>query len=394
MLSYSLKNPKTILWVTHAPLDIPGYRATQYGIVSALTKCKWNIKFFTKKHKTSYLIPNEFRKNIFWIKSSKSIIITEFRLISGFYKKVLQFRPSVIVYESFATRYVIPVYIFIRMFKYSPKLILDIRTPPISEKRAIEIVGWVYWVICLYIARIITSGVTVISAPLLQFINKFIGKKKKTHVWSSGVDDKLFFPKFHSLIDIDNVNKDDIVMLHHGSISSSRGIVELVKALTITEKNYPKLKLIILGGDNDFKKVLKKVYIENGGNNNLILLNAVDNSEVPKYIAAADFGVCPLPLKWKWEVSSPLKVYEYLAMGKPVLASAIPAHYSAISDNKNGIIINNITAEETHKGLLIIISKIKELQNYSFKHRNQLIDDFRWDQIATNLDEYLCQRLK
>ncbi len=66
---------------------------------------------------------------------------------------------------------------------------------------------------------------------------------------------------------------------------------------------------------------------------NVRLLGEKSRDEAPAYVAAAD--VCALPLRRgrSTESSHPLKVYEYLASGRPVVATPIPAIAGLIDGN-------------------------------------------------------------
>ncbi len=59
-------------------------------------------------------------------------------------------------------------------------------------------------------------------------------------------------------------------------------------------------------------------------NGKLILTGKIPFEEIPKHIAAAD--ICLLPA-YKNEIMMnivPIKIYEYMAMGKPVIATNLP----------------------------------------------------------------------
>lgn len=58
----------------------------------------------------------------------------------------------------------------------------------------------------------------------------------------------------------------------------------------------------------------------------VIFHKAVPFEDVPQFIAAADFGVVPLPDQPQWRYQTPTKLLEYLSMGKPVIVTDIPAH--------------------------------------------------------------------
>jgi glycosyltransferase involved in cell wall biosynthesis len=66
-----------------------------------------------------------------------------------------------------------------------------------------------------------------------------------------------------------------------------------------------------------------------------MLINIVKHEQVADYISLADICVVLLPrLPW-WEISSPLKLMEYLAMEKPIVLSDINAHQSIVTKNSN-----------------------------------------------------------
>ncbi len=51
----------------------------------------------------------------------------------------------------------------------------------------------------------------------------------------------------------------------------------------------------------------------------------VPYEHVADEIAQADVCICPLPDRLEWNVSSPLKVFEYMACAKPMILTPIPA---------------------------------------------------------------------
>jgi glycosyltransferase involved in cell wall biosynthesis len=52
---------------------------------------------------------------------------------------------------------------------------------------------------------------------------------------------------------------------------------------------------------------------------------AVSLAQVPPYIAACDVGLIPYCLSDFTRTSSPIKAFEYLSMGKPVVSTNIPS---------------------------------------------------------------------
>jgi glycosyltransferase involved in cell wall biosynthesis len=64
------------------------------------------------------------------------------------------------------------------------------------------------------------------------------------------------------------------------------------------------------------------------------VLDAVPHEQVPDILAAAHVGVLPFADEPKWRVSSPVKLFEYMAAGMPILATRIVCHTDVIGDGK------------------------------------------------------------
>ncbi|MBD3198073.1 MAG: glycosyltransferase, partial [Candidatus Lokiarchaeota archaeon] len=60
------------------------------------------------------------------------------------------------------------------------------------------------------------------------------------------------------------------------------------------------------------------------------LYDPVPIEEIPKFISQCDLAVLPFPPFIGWRVSSPIKLFEYLAMGKCVVVTEIEAFTDVI----------------------------------------------------------------
>ncbi len=109
------------------------------------------------------------------------------------------------------------------------------------------------------------------------------------------------------------------VVLYTGSPYKEKGVLTLAKAC----ENLKDIQCVFLGGNKDdaefkhLQKIAKKSKV----------LPYVRHYEVPKYIAEADLLVIPNSAKDTVfsEDTSPLKLFEYMASGKKILASDVPA---------------------------------------------------------------------
>ena len=89
-----------------------------------------------------------------------------------------------------------------------------------------------------------------------------------------------------------------------------------------------------LVGDGDLKQSLVDRAIERGIENQLVFTGAVPYKEIPKYIKAMDICVIPDSNEYR----SPIKMFEYMAMAKTVVAPNYEPITKVISKDVDGAI--------------------------------------------------------
>jgi len=103
-------------------------------------------------------------------------------------------------------------------------------------------------------------------------------------------------------------------------------------------------------------------------------------------VRTADCAILPFPdIDW-WRVSSPIKLMEYLAIGVPVVATAIDAHrYIA---NENGGIV--LAADSEPSSLANAIREVFDTTQVP-ANVGLLQQSISWDKQAKNLADYLVE---
>lgn len=139
--------------------------------------------------------------------------------------------------------------------------------------------------------------------------------KERVFYLSNGVDLNIFNPKKKYRLPkrlASFKSKFDLVVGYHGAIAPWLDF-KLINQLV---KNYPKIGFVFIG--LDYLNSLKNINLEQ---KNILYLGPVKYTDLPSYLGA--FDVAWIPFK-KGEIAkktSPLKLYENLAMGLPVVAS-------------------------------------------------------------------------
>ena len=125
-----------------------------------------------------------------------------------------------------------------------------------------------------------------------------------------------------------------------GAFRAWHGAVDLVRAVRLLQERGRRDIGAVLIGDGP---ELPRSRAEAAGTDGIIFTGAVPHDVMPAQLAAADVGVAPfdlaahapLALGFFW---SPLKVFEYMASGLPVVAPAVDRIPSLVRDNLEGLL--------------------------------------------------------
>ena len=121
----------------------------------------------------------------------------------------------------------------------------------------------------------------------------------------------------------------------------------------------------------------------------VLFTGAVLHASVPNYINACDFLIAPVaPRRPSVVEVSPLKVFEYLACGKPILASRLPG-LEFIEEEGVGLLFSPEDENDLARamGQITAIAK-NDIARMEKKARQLAIERFGWDKIVPQILNY------
>ena len=129
-------------------------------------------------------------------------------------------------------------------------------------------------------------------------------------VWPSGADMELFSPA--SRLRVWPEVGAPIVLIYIGVLHYERNLMNLCKAVEQANQTKMKFRLILTGNGTEKEDLVKFARHTEGR----IQVNAaIPHREIPALLAKAHIGVLPFPDEEKYRVSSPIKLFEYMASG-------------------------------------------------------------------------------
>jgi glycosyltransferase involved in cell wall biosynthesis len=178
------------------------------------------------------------------------------------------------------------------------------------------------------------------------------------------------------------IKDDDTVLFFMGWLYDFSGLKEVAQELA--RSNGDNIKLLVVG-KGDLWDTLQSIKNENGMDDRIITIPWVPYEEVPDYLAASD--ICILPA-YKNEIMMnivPIKMYEYMASAKPVIATSLPGIAKEFGMDNGVIYVDspNDVMPETLK--LIQENNISYVGQRSFEY----IKDNDWDIIVRSFESLL-----
>lgn len=234
-----------------------------------------------------------------------------------------------------------------------------------------------------------SDAVIAINDKLKERVIKLGSSPDKTFVERAGID----FKRFDSSIKGDEIRpeygfkEDDIVLLFVGVLYEFSGLKELAEKFGKSKEQYSNIKLLFVGYGDAFEDLME-IKEKYGLHEQLILPGKQPFDAIPKFIAAGDICLLPAHLSEIMKDIVPIKMYEYMAMEKPVIATSLPGVVTEFGSG-NGVFYVDGPQDVLNKAIEIIQSNdIKE----EGKKAKKFVENNDWDAIADHF-EHIWQEL-
>ena len=239
--------------------------------------------------------------------------------------------PEFILFHEDSIPWLLPLRLirFIRR-RVRPLLVVDTRSVDMSAEIKH---GWNIKLRRLYLHLMILAanrwadGRTVITSRMATAIH--IPSNRLWGIWPSGVNLKHFSH-------LQNTRQwptpaMSIQLIYIGSFEPERRLMNLCLATQQANNEGMNFILMIVGSGPEREDLEKFATKTNG---RVKVFPAVPYEHIPNILGQAHIGALPFPDNEKFQVSSPIKLFEYMASGLPILATRIHCHTDVIRNGK------------------------------------------------------------
>jgi glycosyltransferase involved in cell wall biosynthesis len=123
------------------------------------------------------------------------------------------------------------------------------------------------------------------------------------------------------------------VILYHGSLVHRNGFDLAVEALEKVRKTIPSARLSVCGKRTDFFEKVMESARQRGLDRNVDYLGVRNLEEIIEAIEGCDLGIIPNHRNIFTEINTPTRIFEYLALAKPVIAPKTKGIQDYFGDN-------------------------------------------------------------
>ncbi len=258
---------------------------------------------------------------------------------------------------------------------------LEVNAPLIAE--AAEHRGLVDRAGAERVAAQVFGGATAllaVSEEIAAYLRDYPGTDGRIHVIPNGVNPERFAaggvaarPK----------SPDVFTVGFLGTLKAWHGLTVLAEALALLHRRVPAARLLIVG-DGPERERLEADLAGRGLRDAARFTGAVPPEAVPGLLAVMDVAVAPYPLLANFYFS-PMKVYEYMAAGLPVVASRIGQLTTILRHEATGLLCPPGDAVALAAALERLWRDPAARRRLGEAARTQVLRDHTWAAVARRI---------
>jgi glycosyltransferase involved in cell wall biosynthesis len=176
-------------------------------------------------------------------------------------------------------------------------------------------------------------------------------------------------------------------LFHAGQISKSKGL-DMMRGLSELPEAYSDVRLTIVGGVNPDFTAQFETY-KRRSNVDIELVEYLPHDQLLAALEEADVGICTIQSSIRdYQNAHPVKIFEYLAMGKPVVATELEGIKRIVRHGYNGY---TYPAGDTSRFAELIVELYEDEEALAAMTENarESVQEFHWSRINANMmDEF------
>jgi glycosyltransferase involved in cell wall biosynthesis len=166
------------------------------------------------------------------------------------------------------------------------------------------------------------------------------------------------------------------VVVYAGTFEPYQGLQTLLAAIGLVLEAVPDSVFVLVGGEGAAAEEIGREAARLRLDRAIRLLGRKPRAEMPAYLAMADLLVSPRC----YGDNLPLKVFDYLAAGRPIVATDLPAHRALLDESR--AVLTEATAAGLARGIIDVLRDPSRASGLAHAARTYAATHLGWDRFV------------
>jgi glycosyltransferase involved in cell wall biosynthesis len=190
--------------------------------------------------------------------------------------------------------------------------------------------------------------------------------------------------------------ENSIVVGYVGTFAEWHGIEELIESSVEVLRIYPNVRFMMVGPYFEWAKAFAET---RGVIDYFKFFGPVPYHEVSKYVNAADILVAPYnpfrsEMRRRFGIGSPLKVFEYMACGKPVITTAVKPITNVVQNGKTGLLVPMGDSKALSEAIISLIRNPEMAERIGRAARVEIEKKYSWRVFTRKLVDIMKEAVE
>ncbi|MBN1879724.1 glycosyltransferase family 4 protein [bacterium] len=177
-------------------------------------------------------------------------------------------------------------------------------------------------------------------------------------------------------------------LVYHGSITADRGLFHMIEAMDMIRQQYPGVLLKIVGRINQQLQGMAEERIRYQClEKHIEFTGWIPYRAIADILRSCDIGLVPLQPNEKFKRNIPLKIFEYMACGLPIIAADLPPVRRYFSQVDCGILFDSTKPSELARCVIDLLGDPEKRRMFGQNGMRMVHCEWNWNQMERILFE-------
>lgn len=229
--------------------------------------------------------------------------------------------------------------------------------------------------------------IIAVSQAVADYILNLVPDARVTVVPNGVTADRFTGPWKESAADsiLSRYKESDFVVCFVGNLRPWHGVDILIDSFAELPDDGRRNRLLVVGGKGKLKSQLKQKCLDRGLKGKFKFTGAVEHDDIPALLHRADVLAAPYPNLDNFYFSA-LKIFEYMAAGKPIVASAIGQIEKILTHETNCLLVPPGDTAALRDAILRLKNDPELARKLGKNARKEAVDKHTWKHRMEKID--------